>query len=218
MPANGINKNSFSKSSLRSELRAKRRELSLQQQTLAATKVSQLLRRQPFFKRSKALAYYWANDGELSLHYLCVYAHTIAKQSYLPLLKPGNDHRLLFLPFDEKTPMVNNRFGIPEPSVPLTTDRLVWTLDVVFFPLVGFDNQGNRLGMGGGFYDRTFSTLTMRPRRPLLIGIGHSCQELEQVPIEPWDIALDAVATEEKIFCSKRIGGRHFRHQDCHYF
>ncbi len=218
MPTSGINSQPLTKPSLRKALRAKRRQLSPQQQTLAATKVSQQLRRQPFYLRSKHLAYYWASDGELSLHYHCVHALALNKHCYLPQINRGKEERMRFLPFDQQTAMINNRFGIPEPDKALVKAKPAWALDVVFLPLVGFDNKGNRLGMGGGYYDRCFSDLSSKPRRPLLIGVGHACQELAKIPTESWDIALDAVVSDEKIYCRDKIARRHFREKDCEIF
>ena len=73
-----------------------------------------------------------------------------------------------------------------------------WRLDLVLVPLVGFDPQGNRLGMGGGFYDRTFAYRGRRKHtsRPCLIGLAHECQRVEHLPCAGWDIPLDGVITD----------------------
>jgi 5-formyltetrahydrofolate cyclo-ligase len=76
-------------------------------------------------------------------------------------------------------------------------------LDYVLFPLVGFDAQGSRLGMGGGFYDRTFAQTTRWPKRPKLIGVAHDCQKVATLPLEPWDITLEAVVTDQGIYKTK---------------
>ena len=62
-------------------------------------------------------------------------------------------------------------------------------------PLVGFDNKGNRLGMGGGFYDRTLANLDRLSYRPLLIGVAHDCQQADALPVMQWDIPLNAIVT-----------------------
>ena len=68
-------------------------------------------------------------------------------------------------------------------------------------PLVGFDEEGGRLGMGGGFYDRSFAFTRIRPRlRPTLIGLAHELQKVQKLPVEPWDIPLDAVVTDHRIY------------------
>ncbi len=95
--------------------------------------------------------------------------------------------------------MRKNNFGIAEPG-----DRgriLTAELDVVLVPLVGFDDAGNRLGMGGGFYDRHFSFLRSRThfRRPRLIGVAYEMQRLPKLPTDPWDVPLWAVVTDRGI-------------------
>ena len=95
-----------------------------------------------------------------------------------------------------------NRFGIPEPSRRNRRLRLAWTLDLLLVPLVGFDTECHRLGMGGGYYDRTLSYLSHRDhwRRPRLIGLAHECQRVAALPVRPWDIPLDFVVTERQVY------------------
>ena len=72
-------------------------------------------------------------------------------------------------------------------------------LDVMLLPLVGFDSEGRRLGMGGGYYDATLAYLRSRRRwrKPLLVGVAYACQQLKEVPAEPWDVRLDMILTEK---------------------
>ena len=96
----------------------------------------------------------------------------------------------------ESERMLTNIFGISEPSRSKKHSRPLWALDAPLIPLVAFDQTGNRLGMGGGFYDRLLAGLAHRPRRPLLIGIGYRFQQVECIPVEPWDMPLDKVITD----------------------
>src|SRR5687767_13746260 len=90
--------------------------------------------------------------------------------------------------------MRRNRFGIPEPTGRRCAPQ---QLDLVLLPLVAFDRRGARLGMGGGFYDRTFAFLRVAGRRkPRLVGLAHHFQEVAQLPREPWDVPLAAIVTE----------------------
>lgn len=77
-----------------------------------------------------------------------------------------------------------------------------WGLDLIILPLVAFDLSGNRLGMGGGFYDRTLSFKHQRChwKGPKLIGIAHELQRVDLLPVNDWDIPLDAVITEQKLY------------------
>jgi 5-formyltetrahydrofolate cyclo-ligase len=71
----------------------------------------------------------------------------------------------------------------------------------VLVPLVGFDRRGNRLGSGGGWYDRSFAFLrdVPRPARPILVGIGYHFQEVEKLDAQPWDIPMDFIATDREL-------------------
>lgn len=120
---------------------------------------------------------------------------SMGKRLYLPVI---HGSRLWFLPFDAGTPLTRNRFGIAEPTVPPSARCLPQALDVVLTPLVAFDDHGRRLGMGGGYYDRTFAYLLKRRRwtRPRLIGIAHNLQRIPVLPAREWDVPLHGVATE----------------------
>lgn len=93
-----------------------------------------------------------------------------------------------------------NRFGILEPMVETSELLGADQMDVILLPLVAFDRRGHRLGSGAGYYDRALALRARRPAPPLLIGVAHACQELEAIPAEPWDIPMDAVATEQGYF------------------
>jgi len=98
--------------------------------------------------------------------------------------------------------LLPNRFGIPEPPLKHRHIRMPWGLELILLPLVAFDSDCNRLGMGGGFYDRTLAYLRHRCcwRRPRLIGVAHECQRVEGLPVNEWDVALDAVITERRVY------------------
>ena len=113
---------------------------------------------------------------------------------YLPVIAGA---RLWFSPFAPDTAMADNRFGIPEPRARRRA-MPAWALDLVLMPLVAFDDAGNRIGMGGGFYDRTFAYLNHRRhlRRPVLVGAAFSFQHRPRLDARPWDVPLDAVVTD----------------------
>lgn len=110
--------------------------------------------------------------------------------------------QLLFAPYTRGAGMVSNRFGIPEPA---ETGR-AWLrglqIDVALVPLVAFDPSGHRLGMGGGYYDRTFRFLLHRRhwRRPALIGLAYEFQCVDAIARRAWDVPLDAVVTEVRVY------------------
>ena len=186
---------------LRTKLRAARRRLSPHQQRLAAIALSRRLHRDPNFRRARHIAFYLANDGEIDLLPL-LRRQTGNKTFYLPLLsesrRPWEATRLLFQPWDpsDKT-LTKNRYGIFEPAYTPRKLKAANMLDLVLLPLVGFDQQGNRLGMGKGYYDRTFARRSGSWRQPKLLGIAHACQEVTSLPHAEWDVPLDGVVTDK---------------------
>ena len=99
---------------------------------------------------------------------------------------------------DAHEKLAANRFGIPEPRRNGKRQRKIWTLDLILLPLVGFDQHGGRLGMGGGFYDRSLAYRTLRKNwhKPTLLGLAHSCQQVDRLAMASWDVALDATVTD----------------------
>lgn len=134
-------------------------------------------------------------------------AHARHKGCFLPVLRPHPRRKLWFLEYVPGDRLTINRFGIPEPQLRNRRIRLPWSLDLLLVPLVGFDSECNRLGMGGGFYDQTLAYLRQRRcwTRPLLVGIAHECQRLGALKTNSWDVPLEMVATEERIYFRRDI-------------
>lgn len=195
----------INRSTLRHHLRQKRRQLSVYQQKVASHKICQLTRQQPWFINASSLAVYMAADGEVDPLPLALMAQTMGKKVYLPVLHPLNTNHLLFIRFTPETPLHKNRFGILEPCLKgyglmrPNTCR-IQTLDLLLMPLVGFDPQGGRLGMGGGFYDRTLAIKPNEFKRPKLIGLAHECQKVENLPLEAWDVPLAGIVTPRQVY------------------
>lgn len=189
---------------IRQRLRIARRALSADQQQLFADQLATIICRDPVFLRARRVGIYLANDGEIDPSILMEIALKSGKRCFLPILHPLKVNRLYFGEYNTRTVLRPNRFGIPEPK--LKTRQLVppWSLDIIFMPLVAFDRQGNRMGMGGGFYDRTLAFMAKSNRqKPLLIGLAHSSQEIDQLSQQNWDIPLHLIATNREIICAK---------------
>lgn len=188
---------------LRARMSVRRNELDARQRVAAAAGVLHSLENLPEFMTDGNVAGYWAVRGELPLN-LAVASLARRKQKYfLPVLREAR--QLRFAEYREGVALQGNRFGIPEPEVPSGRLQTAGDMDVILLPLLAFDRQGHRLGTGGGWYDSSLAFLGNEPRpaRPLLVGVGYAFQEIETVPIEPWDIDLDYVATEaELIACT----------------
>lgn len=178
---------------LRSTLRRRRAALSAAERQLAAQRIARHLVKTPWFRAAQRIAGYHAVGGELDAGPALLAALAAGKQVYLPVLAP--DGRLWFQRWHPRMPMRRNRFGIPEPAAHPRHRLEARALDLVLTPLVGFDRAGNRLGMGGGFYDRTFAyqRLHRRWRRPPLIGLAYDFQEVNILASEPWDVPLAGI-------------------------
>ena len=180
---------------LRREMRRRRRTLSASDRYASARALSRRLAGSRWFINSRTIAVYLPNDGEISLLPLVARAWSMGKRTYLPKLFGP---KLWFLPFHARTAFDGNRFAIPEPAAPARRRIRPMFIDLVLLPLVAFDRSGNRLGMGGGYYDRTFEAVRRRTawRGPKLVGVAYEFQRVDTLPAADWDVPLDAIATE----------------------
>jgi len=190
--------------SIRKQLRSQRRSVCAEQQFLLSEKITSTLTRQSFFLYAKRVGVYLANDGEIDPSVIVDICLKSSKKCFLPVIHPLKINRLHFAPYNDHCRLIANRFGIMEPRLKHSEIAPAWSLDVILMPLVGFDRRGNRLGMGGGFYDRTLAiTARGQSPAPLLVGLAHSFQELKNISSQPWDIPVDFIVTEKEIICAK---------------
>jgi 5-formyltetrahydrofolate cyclo-ligase len=189
------------RTALRRELRNRRRAMPASDRIAAAERLSERLLALPFAPASGYVAGYWATDGEIALHVWqlrlpreCVYC--------LPVL--NEDGRLRFAPWRPGDALVSNQHGIPEPDIAETSQLDPEQMSLVVAPLVGFDERGHRLGMGGGWYDRSFAFRHERAAPPWLVGAAFDSQRVDSLEHAHWDVALDAVCTESTTLdCSR---------------
>jgi 5-formyltetrahydrofolate cyclo-ligase len=190
---------------LRQRLAECRRALLPAERIAAAQGLRRSLEQLPEYFTDARVAGYWASDGELPLNLVIAPLLARGQQFLLPVIGAGK--QLRFAPWRIGEEVQPNRYGIPEPVEP--SELLEpFQLDLVLVPLLGFDRRGNRLGHGGGYYDRSFAFLNeqVRPTEPLLVGIGYSFQELPEVDEADWDVPLDFIATDrELIDCHPEI-------------
>jgi 5-formyltetrahydrofolate cyclo-ligase len=186
---------------LRREIRAARRALSASEQRAHSHAVAALLRADPAFLRARRIGAYLAADGELDPATVIAAAVAAGKRCYLPVLHPFAGPALWFCEWRPGDRLAPNRYGIAEPIITRRTLRTARELDLLLVPLVAFDDAGSRLGMGGGYYDRTLAYLPLRRhwRRPRVIGLAHALQRVESLPRNAWDIPVDAVVTERTV-------------------
>ena len=181
------------RASLRAALRERRRALGAAQRIVAAEALADRLLALPFFPRSGCVAGYWAVDGEIGLHAFQLRLPAGIRYC-LPVLHP--DGRLRFAPWRTGAPLVENRYGIPEPDVAPGDTLAAAEMALLVVPLTGFDADGNRLGMGGGWYDRSLAFRRTQAPPPWLVGAAFATQRTETVPTEAWDVRLDAICSE----------------------
>tara|TARA_R110001583_G_scaffold25644_3_gene92735 strand:+ start:4309 stop:4947 length:639 start_codon:yes stop_codon:yes gene_type:complete len=202
----------ITRAQLRQSLRRQRRALSPQQQRQAAIKLARVLKHQALFIRAKRIGFYLPSDGEISPLPLIKQALAMGKKCFLPVLHPVRHNRLWFARYRPGTRLIKNCYGISEPNIRLEPRALPQALDLVLLPLVGFDSMGGRLGMGGGYYDRTFAFKRRTERKdnrpprksPALIGLAHELQQQPKLELADWDIPLAAVATEHQLYWSRK--------------
>lgn len=187
------------RTALRRRLRGARRALSGAQRRRADEALGRRLMRAPWLRCTGRIAAYLAADGEPDLAAFLRGLTTRGHKLYLPVLAPGGGMR--FARFRSADQLAPNRYGMPEPVVAGRDLLPAQALSLILVPLVGFDNRGNRLGMGAGYYDRALRCRLHSPRaRPMLVGVAYECQRVDVLSAQPWDVPLDAVVTEAQTY------------------
>lgn len=185
---------------LRQHFRQQRRQLNQQQQQHAAKQLVQQCLSLPAYQQALHLAFYLAADGELDAQALIQACWQAGKSVYLPVLHPFTSGHLLFVRYSQDSQMRANCYGIAEPVLRCMDIGPLAQLDIIFTPLVAFDSHGNRLGMGGGFYDRTLAPIQRGEVDTKIIGLAHDCQHSAQLPVQNWDIPLQQIITPSRIW------------------
>ncbi len=183
-------------------MRTRRRQLTARERQSAAQRTARLLATSSLLRNCRRIACYFPCNGEMDLTPVMQRIWAMGKQCYLPVLDELGSDRLWFAHYRAGDPLWLNRFAIPEPRHPRHWLVKPWQLDLVLAPLVAFDPQGNRLGMGGGHYDRTLAFLRRRHcwHRPRFYGVAYEFQKVACLDHQPWDIPLHGVITERHIY------------------
>lgn len=179
------------KSALRQAQRQLRRAIPERSRATAARRAAAALLRR-LGRRRLRIAIYLSVHSELSTAPLRAALTRAGHAVYTPLILPHS--RMRFVPLRAHAPLRHCALGLPRP-VDTRGRRSARAMDVVLLPLLAFDARGARLGNGGGYYDRALSR-RLCARRPWQVGYAYAAQEVAHVPCEPWDVRLDAVATE----------------------
>ncbi len=195
---------------LRQKLRFKRCQLSKITQNQHSHKIIQYIINAPFYKQAQYIALYLSVNGEVELSALINKIDEQYKKCYLPVILSQKKGVIAFAPYHKHTPLIKNCFGISEPIYQEKELRFAQEMDVILAPLVAFDEQGHRMGMGGGYYDRALQHLAINPSqsrhlKPVFVGIAHELQCIKNLPVQKWDISLNTVVTEKRVTFFKNI-------------
>lgn len=184
------------RAALRRALRQRRQQLTADfQQQAAQQLVTQVLTHSDV-QTAERIALYHSFGAELGTQPLMDALLAAGKKLCLPVLHPFAKGHLLMLNVEPHSEYQLNTFGIPEPPLDVRNVVRLSEIDCMLVPLVGFDLNGQRIGMGGGFYDRTLAGWA-HGRYPNLhvLGLAHDCQQVDRIPTQPWDVALGGVIT-----------------------
>ena len=179
------------KHSLRIALRKKRRSLAPNIHHRFSLSICKQCISSTIFQKSQHIACYLPNDGEVETCTLIKTLWQLGKQCYLPVIN-AKTKALHFSLYTNDCAMQKNQYGILEPSNTNTIETK--QLDLIIAPLVGFDKENGRLGMGAGFYDRTLAAC--QTNKPAFVGLAFNCQATHTLPTEPHDAKLEAIFTE----------------------
>jgi 5-formyltetrahydrofolate cyclo-ligase len=184
------------KQQLRKHYRERRKALSAQFQAHAAAGLLDQFIRLKTLCDITHIGAFIANDGEVSPHLLIEHCWSNDIGVSLPILDPEHPGHLMFVEYLADSDMQVNQYGIPEPVLSHTNLTPLSNIGHLLMPLVAFDQFGHRLGMGGGYYDRTLAHKS--EDHPMLIGVAHEEQYCDSLPVEDWDIPLKQILTPQR--------------------
>ena len=182
------------KATLRRRFRQARAALPPTARRAAARAALRIALRHGLLLKGRRWGFYLPVNGEFDVLPLLNQALWMGKHCYLPVIPKHPGRPLQFVRLNGRQNVGKNRYGIPEPHGRRVPVR---HLEILVLPLVAFDDNGHRLGMGGGYYDATLAhqRRTGWPR-PWRLGLAYECQRAEALPAEPWDIGLNALLSE----------------------
>lgn len=196
----------LSRQHIRQQIRDRRRALSPEQQRLFAQQAAERMMAWPPVVLAHNVALFLSFDGELDTQPLIDQLWRAGKRVYLPVLHPFSPGNLLFLHYHPQSQLIVNRLKIREPKLDVRDVLPLAELDVLVTPLVAFDVSGQRLGMGGGFYDRTLQNWQQYRLQP--VGYAHDCQQVDSLPSEEWISRCRRSSPREKPGVGRYAGTR----------
>lgn len=186
---------------LRESMKAQREQIAPQDAIAWSELITNHCLSLPAFQDSHHIAVYISHRQEVDTTALIAAAWNAHKRVYLPVLAEDM-HHLYFVEYTPDSVLEKNRYGIFEPHYQ-PSDRINCDeLELVITPLVAFDSACHRIGMGAGFYDRSFYFLNQdpRPAKPIMIGLAYEFQRDETLARQPWDVNLNYIVTESQVY------------------
>ncbi|MCI6863828.1 MAG: 5-formyltetrahydrofolate cyclo-ligase [Anaerobiospirillum succiniciproducens] len=179
----------------RNEIRQKRKALHEDEVAKCSELVRRVVLEHEFLKQNRCIASYHSFSGEIDTVEINKALRLAGHHMALPVIHPEEKGLMDFYSYEKPEDLILNRFKIPEPVV--SAENLVQphNLEVVIVPLVGFNEKGERLGMGGGYYDRMLKKISCEC---LTLGLAYDFQLIPEIKSQPWDMPLDEVITPTK--------------------
>lgn len=179
----------------RNEIRQKRKALHEDEVAKCSELVRRVVLEHEFLKQNRCIASYHSFSGEIDTVEINKALRLAGHHMALPVIHPEKKGLMDFYSYEKPEDLILNRFKIPEPVV--SAENLVQphNLEVVIVPLVGFNEKGERLGMGGGYYDRMLKKISCEC---LTLGLAYDFQLIPEIKSQPWDMPLDEVITPTK--------------------
>jgi len=179
---------------LRKKMRYQRQLLSENAQCFAQQKVLHQIKELPEMLTAQKIGIYYANEkeGELRTQKIIHYLWAQGKEVYLPYISSMKERKMRFFAYGPQSQLIKNKFGLWEPDITKERSIEIDDMDLIFVPLVAFDKENHRIGMGGGFYDRILVNW-QKNKKPLPIGLAHHCQYVDKIDVQIWDIPLAKV-------------------------
>lgn len=188
------------KINLRKTIRAQRKNLSSEQVSDASKKIAEKIFQLPEFLNAQHVAFYISNENEIDPASIMQHAEANKKNCYLPVIE--NTRELHFYLIHPNTKFSKNKFDIEEPVIHNQESISPAALDLIFIPLVAFDDNGNRVGRGGGFYDHALQTIQNKSNygKPILIGLAYDFQKINAIASDNWDVKINMIITENNLY------------------
>lgn len=183
---------------IRKQMHHYRQQLSAKERAAFAQQATNRLITSKLFAISDHIGCYMAIDNEIDTQALIDNIWQQHKKCYLPIIDPNHYGQMHFAQYQQDDQLINNKWQIPEPTG--ATEAVAGQiLDLVIMPLLAFDRIGNRLGTGGGYYDRHFANISHWSKPPILCGFAYDHQQFESLLPQSWDIPMNLIVTNQEI-------------------